>query len=77
MEVSGKLDTPAALPGNHCIGAWIRPRACLNAVAKRKILCSCHESNPVVRCLKNMKEINHVEGLGARGKIIIERILGK
>jgi len=32
----------------YWIGAWVGPRACLNAVSKRKIPSPCQESNP--RC---------------------------
>jgi hypothetical protein len=52
MEVSGQLHAPAALPprerapGAHCIGSWVRPRAVLDAVMKRKIPNSRRESNP-------------------------------
>jgi len=42
MEVSDKPRAPAALsqgksPGTHCIGAWVGPRAGLDAVVRRKI----------------------------------------
>jgi len=51
MELNGQLPTPATLPPGkepshtHWIGGWIRPRACLDAMAKRKNLCPCRESN--------------------------------
>jgi hypothetical protein len=32
--------------GTHWIGGWIGPRACLEAVEKKKISCPCRESNP-------------------------------
>jgi len=44
MEVSGQLHAPAALlsggigPVTHWIGGWVGPRACMDAVAKRKSL---------------------------------------
>jgi hypothetical protein len=43
MEVSGQLHAPAALPlgekapGTQWIEGWVGPKACLEAVAKRKI----------------------------------------
>jgi hypothetical protein len=52
MEVSGQLHAPAALPpgkepsGTHLIGDWVDPRAGVNALATRKILCLCRKSNP-------------------------------
>jgi hypothetical protein len=27
MTVGGQLRAPAALPGTHCIGGWVGPRA--------------------------------------------------
>jgi hypothetical protein len=42
MEVSGQLHNPdrftptESAPGTHCIGGWVRPRAGLDAVEKRK-----------------------------------------
>jgi hypothetical protein len=30
----------------NCIGVWVGPKVSLNAVEKRKIPCSCQESNP-------------------------------
>jgi hypothetical protein len=32
--------------GTHWIRGWVGPRACLEAVKKRKISCPCRESNP-------------------------------
>jgi hypothetical protein len=51
MEVSGQLHAPATLsrgkaPVTHWIGGWVRPRAVLDAVVKRKIPSSRRESNP-------------------------------
>jgi len=52
MEVSGQLHAPAALlpgkktPGTHRTGGWVNPRAVLDAMAKRKILSPCRDSNP-------------------------------
>jgi hypothetical protein len=52
MEVSGQLHAPAALPplriatGTPWIGGWVGPRAGLDAMAKRKFLCPCRNSNP-------------------------------
>jgi hypothetical protein len=50
MDVSGHLHAPAALsgervPGTHWIGGWLGPIAGLDAVANRKILSPCRESN--------------------------------
>jgi hypothetical protein len=33
-------------PGTHWIGGWVGPRAILDMVVKRKILCPCQELNP-------------------------------
>jgi hypothetical protein len=33
-------------PGTQWIGAWVGPRAGLEAVVKRKVLSSCRDSNP-------------------------------
>jgi hypothetical protein len=33
-------------PGTHWTGGWVGPRACLDAGARRKILCPCRGSNP-------------------------------
>jgi hypothetical protein len=52
MEVSGKLQGPAALPlgkeppATHWIGGWVGPRADLNAVMKGKYPSTHRESNP-------------------------------
>jgi hypothetical protein len=34
------------IPGTHCTGGWVGPRAGLDAEARGKILCLCRESNP-------------------------------
>jgi hypothetical protein len=63
MGVSGQRHAPAALllpgeriPGTHCTGGWVRPRAGLDTEVRGKILCPHRGSNsdrsvvqPVVR----------------------------
>jgi hypothetical protein len=39
----GRITPRERAPGTHRIGGWVGPRACLDAVVKRKIL---RESNP-------------------------------
>jgi hypothetical protein len=34
------------IPGTHCTGGWVGPRAGLDTEARRKILCPCRGSNP-------------------------------
>jgi hypothetical protein len=52
MGVSGQRHALAALyageriPGTHYIGGWVGLRACLDTVARQKILCHCWGSNP-------------------------------
>jgi len=38
-------------PDTQWIGGWGGPRVGLDAVAKKKILCPCQESNPVVQTI--------------------------
>jgi hypothetical protein len=51
MGVCGQLHAPNALPpgkdsrGTHSVWGWMGPRAGLDAMGKRKILCPCRESN--------------------------------
>jgi hypothetical protein len=46
MELSRQLHAPVRfIPGTHLTGGWVGPRAGLDAVAKRKIPCTCRESN--------------------------------
>jgi len=52
MEMSGRLHAPGTLPraegalGTHCLGGRVGPRACLDAVVKRKITSPYGDSNP-------------------------------
>jgi hypothetical protein len=51
MEMNGQLHALGPIPpggryvGTHWIGRWVGPRAGLDAVAKRKNLAPCRESN--------------------------------
>jgi hypothetical protein len=52
MGLSGQRHAPATLypqeriPGTHCTGGWVGPRAGLDTEVRHKILCLCRESNP-------------------------------
>jgi len=51
MELTDKLHAPAAiLPGKNTgtqsTGDWVVPKAGLNVLEKRKILCPCRASYP-------------------------------
>jgi hypothetical protein len=53
MEVSGQLHSPAAYtreraPAIHWIEGWVRPRAGLDAVVRRKIPSPYRDSNPPI-----------------------------
>jgi len=43
---SGCFTPRGSTAGTHCIGAWVGPRAGLDAVAKGKNLSPCRELNP-------------------------------
>jgi hypothetical protein len=42
----GRFTTGERAPGSHWLGGSVGPRACLEAVEKRKISCLFRESNP-------------------------------
>jgi len=42
----GRFIPKERVPGTHCIGGWVGPRAGLDAVVRRKISSPCRELNP-------------------------------
>jgi hypothetical protein len=74
MEMSGQIHAPAGLflgkspppPGIHLIGGWVNPRAALDSVAKRKILCPSRESrsgHPARSLVTLLTELPHITQL--------------
>jgi len=64
MEVSGQLHTPGKASGTHWIGGWVGLRASLNAVTKKKHVCSCQESNhgrPVRNLVTTLAELPRLQ----------------
>lgn len=40
------LQSPAEVPGTHCIGGWMDPRTGVDTMEVRKTSCTCWKSNP-------------------------------
>jgi hypothetical protein len=71
MEVSGQLHASAALPlgqspGTHWIGAWVGPRAVLNAVVKRKILHCRESSSGISACSPSLYRLSYPHSLNKK-----------
>jgi hypothetical protein len=54
---TGRFTSRGRVPGNHWIGGWVRPRAGLDAVVKRKIPSPHLESNPGISIVQPVRNL--------------------